>query len=115
MGPSLFAKRNDHLNQMAARIERFRGSMPEVPVVLIGDLNLTPWSPLFADFLDRTKLSRGQVGANFTPTWYRGRTFAQGLVIDHVLLDERLTSISHRVGSRIGSDHRSVTVKLAAR
>lgn len=115
MGPTLFEQRNDHLVLLADRVERFRKSAPDVPVIVLGDLNLTPWSPIFEDFLDRTQLSRGDFSMNFSPTWYRGRSFALGLVIDHVLLDSRFFPLAHNVGPQIGSDHRSVTVKMVSR
>jgi endonuclease/exonuclease/phosphatase (EEP) superfamily protein YafD len=50
MGARNFNHRNKHLALLGQRIqEQFRGD-PAESVILLGDLNLTPWSPLFHDF-----------------------------------------------------------------
>jgi endonuclease/exonuclease/phosphatase (EEP) superfamily protein YafD len=113
MGPSAFTDRNLHLDQLADRINTFRGQSPQTPIVLVGDLNLTPWSPLFADLEQSSGLVRACEGIDVTPTWYRYPGFPFGLVLDHGLISEQLHCLSHVVGPDIGSDHRSVTLTLA--
>ncbi len=113
MGPSAYANRNLHLEQLADRIDTFRTQSPQTPVVLVGDLNLTPWSPLFADLEQSSGLHRVCEGLGVAPTWYRFPSFPFGLVLDHGLISEQLHCLSHVVGPDIGSDHRSITLTLS--
>ena len=57
-------------------------------------------------------MKRAAKGTGMKPTWHAGPTAAMGLVLDHVLVDHRLRVTEHTVGPPVGSDHRSVTVKL---
>ncbi len=83
-------------------------------MIVLGDLNLTPWSPLFSDLEASTELTRARHGYGLTPTWYaKVGTFAMGLVLDHCLISDELECVSHRVGADIGSDHRAVIVGLS--
>jgi endonuclease/exonuclease/phosphatase (EEP) superfamily protein YafD len=113
MGPGAFADRNLHLKQLAKRIRSFQTQSPQTPMVLLGDLNLTPWSPIFADLERSSDLVRACEGFDVTPTWYRYPAFPFGLVLDHGLISDHLRCVSHIVGPDIGSDHRSVTLTLA--
>jgi len=113
MGPSAYANRNLHLEQLADRIDTFRTQSPQTPVVLVGDLNLTPWSPLFADLEQSSGLHHVCERLGVTPTWYRFPSFPFGLVLDHGLISEQLHCLSHVVGPDIGSDHRSITLTLS--
>ena len=113
MGPRRFAHRNKHLKMVADEVRQRRQREPDVPLVVLGDLNLTPWSPVFSDFLKQSQLHRAGDGHGWTPTWYRFPSFPFGLVLDHVLTTNDVTCVAHTVGSDIGSDHRFVTAKLS--
>lgn len=115
MGPAGFAARNEHLKQLAERIKQFRTPNPDVPVILVGDLNVTPWSPHFTALERNSDLIRARDGFDVTPTWYRFEAFPFGLVLDHALISSQLKCVSHEVGPRIGSDHRSVTCRISRR
>ncbi len=93
---SFYGLRNAQLDAMAQLIAH-----EERPVIAIGDLNATPWSPTFRRFLDRTALE----GPNILPTWPAALGPA-GLAIDHILLSRSLDFQSIERGSEIGSDHR---------
>lgn len=108
VGAGGFAHRNRHLRMLADRVQEFRKAEPDVPVVVMGDLNLTPWSPVFADFAERAGLAPSR-GRELTSTWYRFPLFPFGLVLDHVLATPDLTRVNYQVGSDMGSDHRMVT------
>lgn len=113
MGSRRYRSRNDHLRLLAARIRRSRTESPDTPIVVMGDLNLTPWSPLFRDFERDAGLIRARCGGAIRPTWYaRGSSFPFGLVLDHVLVGQSLRCLEYRVGPEIGSDHRSVSVTV---
>ena len=116
IGAGGFADRNEHLRQLADHIARFRSQDTGTPIIVLGDFNLTPWSPLFTDLEAATKLKRAGRGYGLTPTWYaKFETFAMGLMLDHCLISDELQCVSHRVGGDIGSDHRAVIVGLKRR
>lgn len=116
VGTSGFEDRNEHLRRLAVYITQFRSEHPEIPTIVMGDLNLTPWSPLFRDLETSTRLTRAGRGYGVTPTWYaQGESFPMGLVVDHCLISDDLQCVSHSVGADIGSDHRAVFVGLRNR
>ncbi len=105
---SYFAARNLHLSMLADRVRTFRSSNPDVPVILVGDLNVTPWSPWFDDFLKHSELRNGSSGKGLQPTWYRWKLFPFGLIIDHGLHSADIVCTERRVLGDTGSDHRPV-------
>lgn len=113
IGRRQFRSRNEHLDLLARHVHRYRGQHPDVSVAVMGDFNLTPWSPLFRRFRDATGLRRAKVGFGLQPTWYaKGSWFPLGLVLDHIFVPETAVCLSQQVGPDIGSDHRSVTVDV---
>ena len=114
MGPGAFSHRNRHLQLLAKHVNQERIDHPETPVIVLGDLNITPWSPVFRDFLKSSKLTSAPHG--LTPTWYRFPFFPFGLVLDHVLATGDLMPCEYTVSPDVGSDHRFVTAafKMAA-
>ena len=112
MGAQGYKYRNDHLNMLAERLSLYRQENPKLPMVVVGDMNLTPWSPLFGDFESTTGLRRAGRGYGMTPTWYSRPHFAFGLVLDHGLISEDLTCVSRVIGDDMGSDHRAVLLGI---
>ena len=80
--------------------------------VLAGDLNATPWSPIFRRVLDRGRLRDSREGFGLQRTWPSGLHALLRLPIDHVLVGEGVTVLRREVGPHIGSDHRPVIVDL---
>lgn len=110
-----FGPRNEHLRMLAERV-RDRSEDPQSPpTIVVGDLNVTPWSPFFADFVAVSGLKRAHVGFDVQPTWYVLPTFPLGLMLDHALISDELECLEKRVGGAAGSDHRSVTVTVTPR
>ncbi len=82
------------------------------PVLLLGDLNITPWSPLFADFLHASGLHDARRGFGALPTypvWFP----PFWLPLDHCLVSRELTIRDLRVGPYAGSDHLPVVVDFS--
>ncbi len=107
MGSRNFAERNQHLALLGKRIRQQHVDDPEHTTLLLGDLNLTPWSPLFHDFLESSGLKNSAVGYGFQPTWYCGDSFPFGLVLDHALHSDDFSCVNRRVFPENGSDHRA--------
>ena len=119
MGRRGYANRNGHLQQLAQRVVAYRETNPKQPMIVVGDFNLTPWSPIFSDWESSTGLTRAGRGFGMTPTWYaltekQQAFFPMGLILDHALISDNLKCLSQKIGDATGSDHRSVRVELAA-
>jgi endonuclease/exonuclease/phosphatase (EEP) superfamily protein YafD len=100
----------------AARDEALRGAAAlalasDLPVVLLGDLNLTPAAPAFDRLLDEAGLRDVMRGRGWRPTWLAG-FWPLALRIDHVLVSPSLCVEQAGVGPPIGSDHRPVVARL---
>lgn len=114
MNAELFEQRNRQLKDVADRIDKFRQRASGIPIVLLGDLNLTPWSPWFLEFRARSGLVRGISKFTLEPTWYRFPIFPLGLILDHGLIEPSLVCTDFKVGKPMGSDHRSITLRIAS-
>ncbi|MEP3481270.1 MAG: endonuclease/exonuclease/phosphatase family protein [Fuerstiella sp.] len=112
MGKRLFDHRNRHLQRVADHVRKLNTDDTDYGIIVLGDLNLTPWSPVFTTFLNDARLNQAVGGSRLQPTWYRWPLFPFGLVLDHVLLSQNLTCVSHEIGESAGSDHRFVTVEV---
>lgn len=86
-------------NQQLAAVAELAATV-EGPVIVAGDLNITPWSPYFRDLLDHGNLRDSMRGFGIQPTWGWA-----GIPIDHALCSADVTIVDRRVGPPIGSDH----------
>jgi endonuclease/exonuclease/phosphatase (EEP) superfamily protein YafD len=107
--PALAAARDEALQGASAL-----ASAADLPVVLLGDLNLTPDSPAFDRLLDESGLQDAMRGRGWHPTWLAG-FWPLALRIDHVLVSPSLCVEQAEVGPSIGSDHRPVVATLRGR
>ena len=87
---------------------------PEGRVLLLGDLNTTPWAPIFGEVLERSGLRDSAPGFPLRATWLN-RNLLFGLPIDHVLLGDGIEPTARRVGPDLGSDHFPLVVDLVQR
>jgi endonuclease/exonuclease/phosphatase (EEP) superfamily protein YafD len=104
--PALAAARDEALQGAAAL-----ASAADLPVVVLGDLNLTPDSPAFDRLLAQGGLQDTLRGRGWNPTWLAG-FWPLALRIDHVLVSPSLCVERAEVGPAIGSDHRPVVATL---
>ena len=94
----------DIRNECLKRIEE--EALGEIPTVVIGDLNTSPWSPWFPKKLEDP-----------FPYLARKHTWSalSGIVstsLDHILVNDKLVAHYPEVGPDLGSDHRPVTAEL---
>ncbi len=80
--------------------------------IVMGDFNLTPWSPWFHEILRRGELVDAARGWGVAPTWYFFPSWLGGVKIDHVLVSPEIGVDNYRVGPAVGSDHRAVIVDI---
>jgi len=98
--------RNDQLTG-AARLVTER----ETPMILVGDLNATPWTGAFRDLLN-AGLVDAQRGRGIGGSWPAGWGPFK-IPIDHLLHTSELTTTDFSFGPSAGSDHRSLRVTVA--
>lgn len=91
----------------------------DVPVLMAGDFNLTPWDKRLQTLIEETDLKRF---SGLLPTWptpSRVEDFAgvkskfPGVVIDHVFADPAVFKSVSSSRFDFGSDHYAVTVQLS--
>jgi len=83
------------------------------PLVLAGDLNMTPWTEKLNRLTGATGLRRYNTFA-FTWPMRRGKfRLIPFVAIDNVLASQHFAKIAMRAGPRLGSDHRPVIADLA--
>jgi endonuclease/exonuclease/phosphatase (EEP) superfamily protein YafD len=107
-GASAAAARNSQLADLAG----FIAAQPERRIIVMGDFNLTPWSPYFQQLLDGAGLRDSAIGRGVAPTWF-SRLLPFGLPIDQVFLGPEVTVVDRHVGADVGSDHLPVIADLA--
>lgn len=108
-GPLYSALRNEQLEQLGRSIRTLDG-----PVLLLGDLNVTPWSYYYRAFIRTSGLINSSRGRGIYPTW---PTFAPPLSvpIDYALHTDDLVTLQKRVGPNVGSDHYPLLIDFAFR
>jgi endonuclease/exonuclease/phosphatase (EEP) superfamily protein YafD len=80
---------------------------------VVGDFNMTPWSPYFPEILRVSGLKNSLVGAGFQPSWPSWLPALLRIPIDHALVSEEFEVVERKVGPHIGSDHRPLIIKIA--
>ncbi len=93
---------------------RLAAAAPSGSAIVAGDLNLTPWSPVFAELLARAGLRDSGTGRGLVATWL-SRFVLFGLPIDHVLIGDAFDVRERRIAADLGSDHLPVIVELGLR
>jgi endonuclease/exonuclease/phosphatase (EEP) superfamily protein YafD len=102
-----FDLRNDQLEEVRALAR----SMPR-PLVVVGDLNTTMWSPWYRDFCGPNELANAREGFGVLPSWPVQYPPVARLPIDHCLVSPQITVTGCRLGPAIGSDHLPLIVDL---
>jgi endonuclease/exonuclease/phosphatase (EEP) superfamily protein YafD len=103
------AARDRQLRELAER-----STAVSEPLIVAGDLNITPYSPLFTDWLEASGLTDTRRGRNLSASWPTTLPGA-GIPIDHVAVNEHFEILSHRSLPNFESDHYGVLVELALR
>lgn len=80
--------------------------------VVIGDMNLSPFSPYFDGFLRRTGLRDARRVDGFHVTW-PASALPVWLPIDHALADPEANIVRVRAGPDVGSDHFPLEILVA--
>lgn len=112
------AGRNEQLAQIADRVQG-----ATLPTAVVGDLNITPFSPQFSRFVQGSSaageppcLTTGLTAAEHPlsmGTWMAGLPAPLRLPIDHCLVGSGLQVAALKTGEPFGSDHRPLICQIA--
>lgn len=105
--PAYWRWRNEQLTELADYARDLDGH-----VIVLGDLNTTPWSHYFRRFARDAGLRDAGKGHGLRLSW---PTFfpPMGIPVDHCLVSPGIVVRDYRTVRRIGSDHYPVVIDLA--
>jgi endonuclease/exonuclease/phosphatase (EEP) superfamily protein YafD len=112
-----FIKRNQHLQAIGDYLDQTKET-----VILLGDFNLTPWSPYYRQLVNTTGLHNTRLGFGILPTWIRAATHVKypswiipfiNIPIDHIFVSRDIKVIRTYVGKNGNSDHAPIISELA--
>ncbi len=98
--------RNEHLEALAEFIRYESG-----PTIVMGDLNITPWSQPFQHLVARAGLLDGRRGHGVLPTW-PSWFYPLQIPIDHILVKPSITVTELENSEALKSDHRSLSATV---
>lgn len=84
------------------------------PILIIGDLNTTMWSPYYKNFIKKSGLRNARQGFGILPTWPTEAKFSPIkpplswlllIPIDHFLISPEIKVLNIRTGANVGSNH----------
>lgn len=109
--PSWFQQRNDQLDFVAGQL-----ASATTPTVLIGDFNISPFSPVYQQTFGFGSARNSSFQAcrdrfGWTPTWPRFLPLLF-IPIDHAFVNHTFQTVGFRTLSTPGSDHRGLLVDL---
>jgi endonuclease/exonuclease/phosphatase (EEP) superfamily protein YafD len=111
-GQGRAALRNAQLGRLAGIVSAARSAEPWVPAVVVGDLNLTPFSPWFGDLLRKAGLRDARQPFGLHATW-PALPLPLWIPIDHCLVGGGIDVRSVAAGPAMGSDHLPLEISLA--
>ena len=91
--------RNRQLKEIAEYL-----SQREIPTIVMGDFNCTPWSPFLSDFLGRLNLRDSRLGFGCQGSWNASWPLLM-IPIDHAFVSPEIHVHSRILGEFAGSDH----------
>lgn len=106
LAPSSAARRNRQLGLLAGQARA-----TTLPLVAVGDFNVSPFSPHFRQLLADGNLRSAADGFGWQPTWPAFLPPA-GIQIDHGFVSPAVSVKSFRRGAGNGSDHRPIVMDL---
>ena len=114
--PDLFNLRNRQLDDISNYVQNLSH-----PVLLVGDLNITMWSPYYQRLEKKTGLKNARMGWGILPSWPTQSDLSPlpswaskllSIPIDHCLISKEFKVVDTYTGSDVGSDHLPLITKL---
>ncbi len=107
MGAAYSNERNMQLIELPDLVKKQKH-----PVLLIGDLNVSPFSYWFRSLLSESELKNSMKGFGYQPSWPSGNRFLR-IPLDHVLHSPEIIIHNRVIGGDVGSDHLPVIVDFS--
>lgn len=90
----------------------------DVPTIVMGDFNETPFGKPLKEFVTRTGYASSRRVAGYAPSWTTTLfgvrlPHAIGVPIDHLFVSKHFATQSFRAGPDVGSDHLPIRVELS--
>lgn len=111
--PPIGRARSELRNQQLAEVGMLAANLPN-PKLILGDLNITSWSPYFSELLRRSGMRDGRRGSGVQPSW-PALPWLFRIPIDHTLVSADIHVVHRELGPPIGSDHRPVVIEFRVR
>ncbi|MCA1992608.1 MAG: endonuclease/exonuclease/phosphatase family protein [Coleofasciculus sp. S288] len=114
--PNYFQSRNKQLEEIGEYVSQLK-----TPVLVVGDLNITMWSPYYKKFVSDTGLSNARQGFGILPSWPAKSSVSRVpniiaplmlIPIDQVLISPEIKVSKIKIGRNVGSDHLPVIADL---
>jgi len=105
--PEPYPRQVEHFHFWAKQWEHFPGDF-----VLIGDMNTTPWTMEFQQFIQKTHLRDSQLGFGLQPSFPSFNAFIR-IPIDHCFVSKNIVVKDRHIAPDLGSDHLPVVFRLA--
>ncbi len=106
LAPPSAGRRNQQMEMLAERARAVT-----LPLVVMGDMNITPFSPYFEQLLADGHLRSAAAGFGWQATWPSFFPLA-GIQIDHALVNSGVVVEHFSRGAATGSDHLPVVADL---
>lgn len=84
----------------------------ELPTVVVGDFNCTPWSPFLVDLLGTTGLRDSRQGFGYQASWHT-RVGWLRIPIDHAFVSDEIFVHRRWVAQPAGSDHYPIVMDFS--
>lgn len=95
-------------NRQLEEIAKYVSGLKE-PVMVLGDLNTTSWSPAFRAFIRTSALRDSRKGFGLQPSWPVAVPLLR-IPIDHCLVSSDIVVHKRWLGPKIGSDHFPIVI-----
>jgi len=98
--------RNSQLAELPKWIKQAKS-----PVLLLGDLNVTPWNYYFRRLVSESGLKDSSRGRGVHPSWPTFNVLMR-IPIDHCLSSPAIAVVRREIGPKVGSDHFPLIVEF---
>jgi endonuclease/exonuclease/phosphatase (EEP) superfamily protein YafD len=98
--------RNEQMTEVANHVRN-----QQTPAIVFGDLNVTPWSPYFADLLRDSRLKDTSRGRGLFGSWPAWLPFLR-IPLDHCLASPFIHVADRHLGPQLHSDHLPLVIDL---
>jgi endonuclease/exonuclease/phosphatase (EEP) superfamily protein YafD len=102
-------------NLLLAELTEYLRQNPQPSRIVLGDFNLTPWSPYYIDWFKNTKLHNTRFGFGVEPSWIEPATYVHypwpitaflKIPIDHIFVTRNFKVADCHTQAAANADHR---------